>query len=191
MTVQAPALIQAAIDVQGVLTAAGIRSCVIGGLAVQRWGEPRATQDVDFSVFAPVGDERRPVDLLLGVFAARRADALAFAISNRVLLIQAKNQVPVDVGLAGSEFELEAMERSSEWAYGDAAIVTCSAEDLVIYKLVAGRARDVADIEGIVRRQRANLDVERIRRYGALFAELKEEPELLRQFEVVWAQAMD
>ena len=51
---------------------------------------------------------------------------------------------------------------------------SCSAEDLVIYKLVAGRARDIADIEGIVRRQATDLDVDRIRRYGALFAELKE-----------------
>ena len=186
--VPAPALIQAAIDVQGVLTAAGIRSSVIGGLAVQRWGEPRATQDVDFSVLAPVGDEHRPLELLLGSFAARRPDAMAFAITNRVLLIQV-NQVAVDVGLAGSAFEIEALHRSSPWGYGGAAIVTCSSEDLVIYKLVAGRARDVADIEGIVRRQRAGLDAERIRRYGVLFAELKEEPELLRPFEEAWAQA--
>lgn len=191
MNLPAPALIQAAIDVQGVLTAAGIRSCVIGGLAVQRWGEPRATQDVDLSVLAPVGDERRPLDLLLGSFVARRPDALAFAMNNRVLLIQAKNQVAVDVGLAGSAFEVEVMERSSPWVYGDVAIVTCSAEDLVICKLVAGRPRDVSDIEGIVRRQGRRLDVERIRRYGALFADVKEEPELLRPFEEVWAQVKE
>lgn len=53
----------------------------------------------------------------------------------------------------------------------------------MIYKLVGNRARDVADIEGIVRRQGLGLDVERIRRYGALCAGLKEEPELLRLFE--------
>lgn len=62
-------------------------------------------------------------------------------------------------------------------------MVTCSAEDLVIYKLIAGSSRDVADIEGIGRRQGADLDVERIRRYGVLFAELKEEPELVHPFE--------
>lgn len=191
MTGTTPALIEAAMDVQRVLTGAGIPSCVIGGLAVQRWGEPRATQDVDVSVLAPVGEERRPLELLLGLFVARRPDALAFALTNRVLLIEAKNQVAVDVGLAGSAFEVEVMERSSPWVYRDAAIVTCSAEDLVIYKLVAGRPRDVADIEGIVRRQRARLDAERIRRYGALFAEVKEEPELLRPFEEAWAKVAE
>ena len=180
----APPLIEAAVEVQSALSAGGIQSCVIGGLAVQRWGEPRATQDVDFSVLAPIGEEQRPLDLLLGAFTPRRADARAFAIANRVLLIQSTNGVAADIGLAGSPFEVEVLDRSSAWDVAhDVAIVTCSAEDLVIYKLVAGRARDVADIEGIVRRHGAGLDVDRIRRYGALFAELKEEPDLLRAFE--------
>ena len=179
-----PLLIEAAIEVQSVLSAGGVRSCIIGGLAVQRWGEPRATQDVDFSVLAPVGEEQRPLDLLLAAFAPRRPDARAFVIANRVLLIRSSNGVAANIGLAGSAFEVEILERSSAWNIGaGASIVTCSAEDLVIYKLVAGRARDVADIEGIVRRQASGLDVERIRRYGGLFAELKEEPDLLRAFE--------
>lgn len=171
-------------EVQSALSAGGIRSCIIGGLAVQRWGEPRATQDVDFSVLAPVGEEQRPLDILLPAFAARRTDARAFAVANRVLLIWATNKVAVDIGLAGSAFEVDVLDRSSAWDFAHGAVVvTCSAEDLVLYKLIAGRSRDVADIEGIVRRQGANLDVERIRRYGVLFAELKEEPELLHPFE--------
>jgi hypothetical protein len=179
-----PALIEAAVEVQSALTTGGVRSCVIGGLAVQRWGQPRATQDVDFSVLAPPGAEQRPLDLLLGSFTPRRADALTFAQANRVLLIRATNGVAVDVGLAGSPFEVEVLDRASAWGFAPGTdVVTCSAEDLVIYKLVAARARDVADIEGIVRRQGSGLDVERIRRYGELFAELKEEPELLRPFE--------
>ncbi|MDP2320178.1 MAG: hypothetical protein Q8O42_12675 [Acidobacteriota bacterium] len=131
------------------------------------------------------------MSLLLGSFTPRRRDALAFAIANRVLLIQATNRVAVDVGLAGSDFEVEVLERSSPWAYRGTTLMTCSAEDLVLYKLVAGRARDVADVEGIVRRQRANLDLERIRRYGALVAELKEESDLLRSFEQVLARARE
>ncbi|MDO8681355.1 MAG: hypothetical protein Q7R30_22790 [Acidobacteriota bacterium] len=188
----APALVEATVEVQAVLSAAGIRSCVIGGLAVQRWGEPRATQDVDFSVLAPPGEEQRPLDLLLEAFTPRRADARAFAIANRVLLIQSTNKVAVDVGLAASPFEVEVLDRSSAWDFADGlSIVTCSAEDLVLYKLVAGRARDVADIEGIVRRQASVLDVERIRRFGVLFAELKEEPDLLRSFERSLARAQE
>ena len=61
----------------------------------------------------------------------------------------------------------------------------------MIYKLVGKRARDVADIEGIVRRQGLGLDVERIRRYGALFAELKADPDLLRSYERSLARAVE
>lgn len=186
----APALIEAAVEVQSVLSAGGIRSCIIGGLAAQRWGEPRATQDVDFSVLAPIGEEQRALDILLPAFAARRTDARAFAVATRVLLIWATNKVAVDVALAGSPFEVEVLDRSSAWDFGQGAgVIMCSAEDLVIYKLIAGRSRDVADIEGIVRRQGAVLDVERIRRYGMLFAELTEQPDLLHPFEQSLARA--
>jgi hypothetical protein len=185
-----PPLVEAAIEVQTVLSRAGIRSCVIGGLAVQRWGEPRATQDVDLSVLAPPGDEPRPLDLLLERFEPRQPDARAFAMTNRVLLLWAGNRVAIDVALAGSPFEKEAIDRATEWTFESGrGVVTCSAEDLILYKLVAGRARDLADIEGITRRQRGRLDVDRIRRYAALFAELKEEPELAEPFELALAKA--
>jgi hypothetical protein len=56
----------------------------------------------------------------------------------------------------------------------------------LVYKLVAGRPQDLIDVEGIVRRQRQRLDVDRIRQWGRIFAELREEPDLLRPFEDVW-----
>jgi len=188
--VNPPPLVEAAIEVQAVLSRAGIRSCVIGGLAVQRWGEPRATQDVDLSVLAPPGSEPRPLDLLLAAFEPRRPDARSFAMIHRVLLLWAGNRVAVDVALAGSPFEQEAIERATEWTFESGpGVVTCSAEDLILYKLVAGRARDLADVEGITRRQHARLDVDRVRQYAALFAELKEEPDLARPFELALAKA--
>ena len=67
---------------------------------------------------------------------------------------------------------------------------TCSAEDLVVYKLVAARPQDVLDVQGIVRRQSDRLDVDRIRRWGGVFAELKEDPDLLRPFEDALRQVL-
>jgi hypothetical protein len=48
---------------------------VIGGLAVQRWGEPRLARDVDVSLLCGWGNEETVVDALLGRFVARRDDA--------------------------------------------------------------------------------------------------------------------
>jgi hypothetical protein len=37
------AIVEAAVEIQNFLQARGWRFCVIGGLAVIRWGQPRAT----------------------------------------------------------------------------------------------------------------------------------------------------
>jgi hypothetical protein len=50
-------------------------------------------------------------------------------------------------------------------------------------KLVAARPQDLIDVEGIVRRQRDRLNAELIRFWGRQFAELKEDPDMLRPFE--------
>ena len=179
-----PELAVAARDVLAVLHEAGHRACVIGALAVHRWGEPRATSDADLSVLAPYGEEEPVVDLLLSRFTARRPDARAFALVSRVLLLKTRDGVDVDVALAAFPFEIEALETATSWEIVPGVrLRTCPAEHLVIYKLVAARTRDVGDLEGIVRRQGARLDIELIRRWGRQFAELKEDPELLRPFE--------
>jgi hypothetical protein len=62
-----------------------VPACLIGGLAVQRWGEPRATQDVDLTLLAPLGEEKRSIDLLLRRYKGRDANAREFALARRVL----------------------------------------------------------------------------------------------------------
>jgi hypothetical protein len=177
----------AARDVLSVIEAARIRACVIGALAVHRWGEPRATSDADFSALAPYGDEHPLVDLLLSRFEPRRPDAKAFALANRVLLLKTREGVEIDVALAAFPFEIEALELASAWEIVPGVpLRTCPAEHLIVYKLVAARLRDFVDVEGIVQRQRHRLDVEQIRRWGRIFAELKDDPDLLRPFDDVW-----
>lgn len=185
-----PALAAAAHAVVETLENAGHRACLIGGMVVPRWGEPRATTDVDISVLAPYGEEAAAIDVLLRRFAARAPGAREFALANRVVLLRADNGVQVDVSLAAFQFELEALDAASDWELLPGVVVrTCSAEHLVVYKLVAARTRDLLDVETIVRRQAERLDVDTIRRWGAIFAELKEDPDLLRPFEDALRQA--
>ena len=172
------------------LTAHGFRACIIGGLAVQRWGEPRLTQDVDLTVLAEFGREGPVVDACLQAFTARRDDAREFAARYRVLLLQTSNGVGLDIALGAIPFEIEAVERSTPYRFAPGCVVaTCSAEDLIIHKLVAGRPRDVADIQGIVSRQFGKLDIARIRHWGSLFAEAKEDPDLIAPFEAALVAA--
>lgn len=184
------ALVEAARETLGWLEAAGWQACIIGGLAVQRWGQPRLTQDVDLTVLVGMGDEARFVDGVLARFQPRREDARAFALTYRVLLVRASMGVPVDIALGGTAFEAESFERSSEWEIEAGVMIrTCSAEDLLVHKLIAGRPRDLADVETIVARQGRRLDVARVRRLVAAFAEVKEDAGLGRPFEAALTKA--
>ena len=58
-------LFQEARRFQEFLENAHCRFCFIGGLAVQHWGEPRLTRDIDVSLLVGFGGEERSVDLLL------------------------------------------------------------------------------------------------------------------------------
>lgn len=177
-------LLAAAAEALAIAAKSGQPACLIGGMVVPRWGEPRATTDVDLSILAPYGDEDGVLDVLLAHLTPRTPDARDFALRARVLLLVARNGVKLDVALAAFPFEREALDAASDWEPAPGIIVrTCSAEHLIVYKLVAARTRDIGDIEGIVRRQADRLDVERIRRWGREFAELKEDPDLLRPFE--------
>jgi hypothetical protein len=64
-----------------------------------------------------------------------------------------------------------------------AALLTCSAEDLVVLKAFANREKDWADIEGVIVRQAGRLDERLI--WGELepLLELKEEPAIAERLE--------
>lgn len=115
MTAAIPDLLAAAREVLSILTGDGHRACLIGGLVVPRCGEPRTTTDVDVSVLAPYGDESAVLDTLLGHFSPRSDGARQFALTNRVLLLKTSNRVAIDVALAAFPFEVEALDRASNW----------------------------------------------------------------------------
>jgi hypothetical protein len=50
-------LFQVAAVVQGVCRRQNWRFCMIGGVALQRWGMPRVTQDVDVALLTGLGAE--------------------------------------------------------------------------------------------------------------------------------------
>ena len=78
-------LLRAAAQALDVLHTASIDACVIGGVAVARWGEPRLTADVDLVAMSAVIDDVKTVDALLSVFAPRSQGAREFALAHRVL----------------------------------------------------------------------------------------------------------
>ena len=137
------ALSQAAAAVQAVCVEHAWRFCFIGGLAVQRWGEPRETVDVDLTLLTGFTHERGYVSVLLDRFEARIDDAEQFALVNRVLLLRAASGVGLDISLGGLPFEELAVSRASLFTYPpDIPLRTCSAEDLIVLKAFADLPKD-------------------------------------------------
>ena len=169
-------LFRAAIEIQQFLLERDWRFCIIGGLAVARWGEPRATQDVDISLLTGFGSERSYVEQILNQFSGRIPDAQHFALENRVLLVNASNGTPIDICLAGIPFEERLIERASPFTFApEVSLITCSAEDLVVLKAFAGREQDWTAIEGIMSTQGNKLDWTYIYRQLSPLCELKED----------------
>lgn len=152
-------IFEAALEVEIVCRTARFTFCFIGGLAVQRWGQPRMTADVDLTLITGFGGEEPYVDALLRSFPGRIAEAREFALRHRTLLLAATNGVHVDVALGAMPFEENAVRRASPFDLGDGrAVTTCSAEDLIVHKAFAGRDKDWLDVRGIVTRQGRRLD---------------------------------
>ena len=106
-------LFEAAREVCAFMEEHGWKCCVIGGLAVQRWGEPRTTLDADIALLTGWGGEEAYIDALLDRFASRIEDGRPFAVAHRVLLLRASNGRDVDVTLGARPFEEEMMARST------------------------------------------------------------------------------
>ena len=178
------ALFHLAAEIQDICIANSWSFCFIGGIALQRWGEPRLTVDVDLSLFTGYGKEEQYVDAFLNKYKPRIQDAREFALQHRVILIKSERDIPVDIVLAGLAFEEQAVRRATDFSFlKSVELRTCSAEDLIIYKAFADRQRDWADIEGILVRQMGKLDWPYIEKYLRPLAELKEIPHVLSKLD--------
>ncbi|MBY0270322.1 MAG: nucleotidyltransferase [Burkholderiales bacterium] len=166
------ALLATAAEIQEFLQRSNERFCFIGGVALQRWGEPRFTRDVDITLLCPFGQEASCADRLLAAFTPRIPDAKAFALQNRVLLLRGASGIPIDIALGAIPFEERCVDRATSFRFGNVSLKTCSAEDLVVFKAFAGRDQDWVDIESIAIRQSVRLD------WSGIFAELKPLAEL-------------
>lgn len=172
-------LFEVAKRLQAFLDARKWRSCVIGGIAVQRWGEPRLTRDVDVTLLTGLGGEEMYVDEVLRHYASRISSGREFALERRVMLLTSEDGTDIDLALGGLPFEKSAVERASEFEfYPGMTLRTCSAEDLMVMKAFAGREQDWGDVKGIIARQK-KLDWKLIYSELEPLCELKEAPDIV------------
>lgn len=171
------------------LSSREIPYAIIGGIAVQRWGQPRLTRDVDLTLLLTPGSEEASLREVVARFPGRIEDAIAFALKHRVLPVSVPGGSEADLSLGLPGYEEHVIARAVDYDLGEGRTVRlCSAEDLIIHKAMAGRPQDVLDIEGIVARQGAALDLVYMRRWLEELARLADDPEVSARFERIWAE---
>ena len=163
--------------------------CFIGGVALQHWGEPRVTRDLDLTVFTGFGGEAPVVDGLLAHCRGRRTDAREFALRHRVVLLSTPGGIPVDVALGALPFEADMIARATDVEFEPGvALRICVAEDLFVLKAFADRLQDRADVAGIARRSGRGLDWDAILARLAPLVEVKGDPGILDSVRALRAQ---
>jgi hypothetical protein len=179
----------AAAEVEAFCRRKGWRFCFIGGIAVQRWGTPRFTQDVDLTLFTGLGAEAAFADAFLAQFTGRLPDTRRFALEQRVLLARTASGIDLDVSLGAFPFEEMTIQRATAWAVSpQVTLTTCSAEDLILHKVFAGRDRDWGDVESVLARQHGNLDRAYIQQQLPSLLEIKDDRESLGKLERLMAE---
>jgi hypothetical protein len=147
----------ALLEVASYLDDEGLSYMLIGGLAVAAWGEPRATLDVDVSVWVEPPDFDDTVSQIAARFRAL-PDALEFARRSRVVPILTSNGIRADIVLASLADERHMLARAVTKRLGEVEIRIAAVEDLVFMKLLSERAKDQEDARRLIRRFRATLD---------------------------------
>jgi hypothetical protein len=138
---------------------------LFGAQAALLHGAARLTADVDVTVDA--GDVA-PADLIAALrdagFTPRSPDLERFIARTRVIpLVHDASGIPVDVILAGSGLEALFVQRAQVREIEGVTVRVASAEDIIVMKVLAGRAKDLEDVRAIVNAHPTDLDFTLIR----------------------------
>ncbi|MBC8503255.1 MAG: nucleotidyltransferase [Chloroflexi bacterium] len=158
----------------------GYRYAIIGGIAVSHWGFVRHTQDVDIKVLVPNTEYPAARKMLRTAFPNPAREHIK---NNPLIVAVDVDGVIVDFLLALPGYEELIIERAVHRDFGGWSAWVCSAEDLIIQKVVAGRGKDWPDVEALLIEQRGKLDEAYIEDWLSQFAEALEESELLEKYQ--------
>ncbi len=156
---------------------------LIGGQAVLVHGQPRLTEDIDITL----GIDPSQLGTVLDVCSALALDPIpeeveSFVAETFVLpALHGASGIRVDFIFSTTAYEREAIARAEHHELAGVPIPFATAEDLILHKLFAGRARDWEDAVSVVRRKGEGLDWQFIRRWAIEFAQIPGREEMPAQ----------
>jgi hypothetical protein len=145
-------------EIARALDEAGAVWMLVGGLAVGGWTEPRATKDL------PCWS--RPSVAGVVVSPAQLADVAEGGPLRLHTSRPGEPSLVIDFLCVGTPFEREALSRRRVLTLFGVQLFVASPDDLLIYKLIAARPQDLADVDRLIRFGRCPEDESYVRRWA-------------------------
>lgn len=157
---------------------------IIGGQAVLLYGRPRLTRDIDITL----GVDTDKLGLIkdscqnLGL-RIHPEDPEDFARRTKVLPAdEPKSKIRVDFIFSFSPYEAQAIKRAKDVIVDNYPAKFASCEDVIIHKMVAGRAVDEEDVRSILVKHKSEIDFKYIDRWLSEFAKISEYEDIRSRF---------
>jgi hypothetical protein len=171
-------------DLAVALDALGARWYVFGAQAALVWGRPRLTTDVDVTVKCSVSTDQLVRALDTRGFSLRIDATETFVRTTRVVPCEHRaSGLALDVVLAGPGLEDLFLERAVPIDVAGTVVPFISPEDLIVTKLLAGRAKDIEDVRGVLSARGSALDITQIRTTLGLLEDALGQSDLMPVFD--------
>ena len=145
---------------------------IIGGQALLIYGEPRLTKDIDITL--GVGPEF--LEKIIKIVEKLKLkilikDPVNFVKETFVLpVIDNHYGIRIDFIFSVSEFEQNAIKRAKKVKINSYPVKFASIEDLIIFKMIAGRERDLEDVRVLLLKNQ--IDFEYVKKWLLKFQKI-------------------
>lgn len=151
-----------------------IEYAIIGGIAVIIYGFQRTTKDIDAIVLCQLEDLDKIHAIIEKNFKPAFKGTLEYFHRNFILPVdEPETNLRIDLAAGLTEFDRNVISRSKRKYFGDVEVSVCSLEDLIIYKMFAGRHLDFGDIELLLEKHKNSLDKKYLFETAEKFKELE------------------
>jgi predicted nucleotidyltransferase len=157
---------------------------IIGGQAVLIYGRPRLTYDIDITLGVDT-DKFQIIEKVCRKLRLRilPEDPETFAKETKVLPAEEpRSRIRLDFIFSCTAYETQAIKRAKEISIYNYAVKFASCEDVIIHKMLAGRAIDEEDVKSILAKNRSSLNLKYVRRWISEFGRISEHNNVLQRF---------
>jgi hypothetical protein len=173
---------EATLELVAILDDLRLSYMLIGGVAVGLWGEPRATLDVDLTIWVEPSHLEATVQDLASRLTLRTKQPLESVRRLGLIPVRTSNGVQADMLFGRWPIERQAIERAVWFPIGNTQIRVAPLDYLLFLKLISDRSKDTADAEALMLRHRGKIDLTWLETELSALAESSAQPEMLKRF---------